>query len=285
MKKPKQPPCPPVNDAHDLLDEMCAKLTSDKKSEVGDLGNDWPEGTITPDKEMTALITDVIGAADEFRPMHEKLKDVIERHRTKIILLKSFFGVRKGRRGNPVLLPGHKSGMYWDEFVDKYFGVTAHRLNELLSVKDEKDTLTSIVRTPDEDKSLYKKGLAAGTQDYGNKVLSLEEKLAVLIATPEAHELAERVVVLEAALEEETGKKIKWEPAQRSSNFEEFMSSREAKIRTAAGIAKDKPIPKTYQRVYDAGWSAGSMAENEREARNAANHQRALAERAAKAKP
>jgi len=156
VKKPKKPEAPVPCDPKDLLDEL-ETLTSAKMSEVRDMA-------LTPDAEMSALITDVISAAAEFRPLHQKLTTLIEAHRTKIILLKSKFDVRAGMRGNPVMVG--KSAMYWEDFVIHYFDVTPHRLNQLLDTKDEKDEKGTVVRTPDEEKPLFKKGLSAGERKY-----------------------------------------------------------------------------------------------------------------------
>jgi hypothetical protein len=188
----RDPKCDPA----DLLDEMDAILprTSENISEVH-----LPEGTVVPDKETAGLSEDVVSAANEFRPLHEKLKTVIETHSTKIVLLKSKFGVRMGHPGYPMLVG--ESPMMWEEFVGFYFGVTARRLNQLLDVRDEKSSLT-ITQTPDTEKSLYRKGLAAGKQESRIAILSMEEKLAALSAMPDASKLAERVVILEAEMEE-----------------------------------------------------------------------------------
>jgi hypothetical protein len=216
VKKPKphakqekpdpKTPCDPA----DLLDEMDAAMgkprTSEKISEVDDM--DFPEGTTVPDKETLTLIADVIAAADEFRPVHQKLKDVVSAHRTKITLLKSKFGIRMGHAGHRVVVGN--SAMMWEEFVTHYFGVTPRRLNQLLDVKDDKSDLT-IVQTPDEEKSLFKKGVATAERKHEDYRLAMEEKLRVLGATTDAQKLAERVAVLEAALEEneiDAGKRI-----------------------------------------------------------------------------
>jgi hypothetical protein len=186
-------------DPKDLLDDMEAvTLSSAKIAEVDE--TDWPEGTVTPDQETAGLIEDVILAGDEVRPLHQKLNKVVDKHRTKIVLLKDKFGVRKGTRGHAVVV--RKVPMYWDDFTLFCFDATAHRMNQLLNVKDETSSLTTIVKTPDEEKYLYKKGAEAAKQRAEIAILSLQEKLAALQATPDADELAEKVVVLEARLVE-----------------------------------------------------------------------------------
>jgi len=197
VKKPKKPEAPVPCDPKDLLDEL-ETLTSAKMSEVRDMA-------LTPDAEMSALITDVISAAAEFRPLHQKLTTLIEAHRTKIILLKSKFDVRAGMRGNPVMVG--KSAMYWEDFVIHYFDVTPHRLNQLLNAKDDKDEKGTVVRTPDEEKPLFKKGLSAGERKYEGAKKKYEDdlrettrRLTHLEVTPEARELAQKVFTLEMSI-------------------------------------------------------------------------------------
>jgi hypothetical protein len=180
------------------------KQTSDKMSE------ELPEDTITPEGESLTLLEDVIHAADEdFLPLFKKLKPLLEKHRVKIVLLKSsVFGVRQGSQGHRVLV--HGVPLFWEDFSIHYFGgITNRHLNRLLDTKDEKSSHT-IVRTPVEEKPLFKKGLRAGKADHDNTIISLQEKLAALSATPDAQKLAEKVVVLEAQLAEQIGGPVEY---------------------------------------------------------------------------
>lgn len=179
------------------LDDDVKLGSSENFSEIDAL----PEETLVPDAETKALIADVIAAADEFRPVHQKLKDVVEKHRTKIVLLKDKFGVRQGTRGCPVLVC--ETPMYWEDFVVHYFDVTPRRLNQLLDVKDDKDTRGIVTQTPDEEKPLYKKGFRAGLQKSEDEIVQLRSALSILEPKPEAQELTERILHLEALLEAE----------------------------------------------------------------------------------
>jgi hypothetical protein len=55
-----------------------------------------------------------------------------------------------------------------------------------------------------------------------------------------------------------------------SSNFSDEDRKKEAAIRKAAQIPKDKPVQKSHIKAYDAGWYAGHTADIRREKTNAA---------------
>jgi hypothetical protein len=179
----------------DELDTLTPEMFSEVEPES------LPEGTVIPDRETACLIADVLSAAQEFRPIHQKLKDVVKKHRTKIVLLKNKFGVRMGTQGYPLLIG--KAPMFWEEFVNFYFGVTSRRLNQLLDVRDEKETTALVTLTPDEEKPLYKKGVRAGLQKSEGELMQLRSTLSILEPKPKAQELTERILHLEALLEAE----------------------------------------------------------------------------------
>jgi hypothetical protein len=149
---------------------------------------DFPEGAKFPDEETVNLIACVIKLADDFKPAHTKLKNIIEANRVKILLLKDKFGVRKGWAGHHLLVgrSGKKTPMLWADFVLFYFDVTPKRINQLLDVEDEKERSLTI-KFRDDEKPLFKKGYAAAMEE-ANK------RLELLQPTAAAVNMAEQIV-------------------------------------------------------------------------------------------
>lgn len=145
-------------DAITPTSEIISEVEPETEDETETEEDDLPEGCITPDPKTASLIHDVIAVAGEFKPLHKKLATIIEAHRAEIVLLKSKFGVRKGCAGSPMLIG--KEAMTWEEFVVFYFDVSSRRLNQLLDVRDDKDTRL-VTETPDSEKPLYKRGYDA----------------------------------------------------------------------------------------------------------------------------
>lgn len=230
--------CPLVGDANNVRDMTPAMnsekfagvgvepdelddLTSEKFSEVKPANRnaddeeeiDLPEDTVLPDKETQSLIADVIKVGKEFQPAHKKLNTIIKVQRAKIVFLKIKFGVRQGVAGYPLLITsnGRKTAMLWDEFVLFYFGVTSRRLNQLLDVKDDKDTRTT-TKPSDEEKPLYKKG-------YNTAMEEAEKRLKLLQATPKAVDMAEHIVELEERLKVVNNQN--WQLAETVAQYED----------------------------------------------------------------
>jgi hypothetical protein len=118
------------------------------------------EDAVIPNLETKLLVEEVIHIGCEFKPAHEKLKVIIEKHRFKILSLKEAFGVRQGCGGAHLII-GHEP-FNWEEFILTYFGVTSRRLNQLLDARDSKNTHLIVVPTPETEKPLFKKGKIAG---------------------------------------------------------------------------------------------------------------------------
>jgi hypothetical protein len=162
-----------LEELKDLQPPSASEIISEVQDHCLDIGGDLNEveGAIAPDQDTVDLIEEVIQIAADFKPIHEKLKTIVEKGRCKISCLKSAFGVRQGCAGHPLIIA--KQTFTWEEFVQTYFGVTPRRLNQLLDSKDEKDTRRTVVKTPDEEKELYKKGKAAGKAEADRELTAM----------------------------------------------------------------------------------------------------------------
>jgi hypothetical protein len=97
---------------------QAAPLTSEVSSEV----------ELAPEAEVNVLIT----FASAFKSFHQSLTPVVRKAAKD---LKKAFNVRQGKAGTHLLVNGEE--MDWKKFVDKFFGITPRRFNQILEIDDE----------------------------------------------------------------------------------------------------------------------------------------------------
>jgi len=126
-----------------------------------------PRGTKfkTPAKPKTSevtsevLIKQILVIAAKFRTA----KKLVEDNKQQILKLREMFGVSKGQAGKKLNIEGNL--IYWETFVQEYFGITTRWMNELLGVKREP---TGSTKKRDEEKPLYQKGYSVGRESVSN---------------------------------------------------------------------------------------------------------------------
>jgi hypothetical protein len=86
------------------------------------------EVELAPEAEVNVLIA----FATHFKSFNQSLSPVVRRAAED---LKKAFSVRQGYQGKTLVVEGHE--MEWKTFVDKYFGITPRRFNQILEIPDE----------------------------------------------------------------------------------------------------------------------------------------------------
>jgi hypothetical protein len=83
---------------------------------------------LAPEAEVNVLIT----FATQFKSFNQSLTPVVKKAAED---LKKAFNVRQGKAGTHLMVNGEE--MDWKKFVDKYFGITPRRFNQILQIDDE----------------------------------------------------------------------------------------------------------------------------------------------------
>lgn len=81
-----------------------------------------------PKAEVDVLIT----FATHYKSFKQSLTPVVKKAAED---LKKAFSVRQGYQGKTLVVEGHE--MEWKTFVDKYFGITPRRFNQIMEIDDE----------------------------------------------------------------------------------------------------------------------------------------------------
>src|SRR5438552_14164287 len=86
------------------------------------------EVQLAPEAELNVLMT--FGVA--YKSFHQSLTPQVK---MAAMVVKTAFGVRQGFAGKTLMVEGHE--MQWSGFVQKYFGITTRRFNQILEIEDE----------------------------------------------------------------------------------------------------------------------------------------------------
>jgi hypothetical protein len=97
---------------------LVPQQTSEASSEV----------ELAPEAELNVVIT----FATAFKSFKQSLTPEVKAAAGK---LKEAFGVRQGYQGRTMIVEGRE--MEWKTFVDRYFGITPRRFNQILEIDDE----------------------------------------------------------------------------------------------------------------------------------------------------
>jgi hypothetical protein len=83
---------------------------------------------LAPEAEVNVLVT----FASHFKSFNQSLTPVVRKAAED---LKKAFNVSQGNAGTHLLVNGEE--MDWKKFVDKYFGITPRRFNQIMEIPDE----------------------------------------------------------------------------------------------------------------------------------------------------
>jgi hypothetical protein len=86
------------------------------------------EVELAPQAELNIVIT----FAAAFKSFNQSLTPEVKAAAGR---LKEAFGVRQGYQGRTMIVEGRE--MEWKAFVDRYFGITPRRFNQILEIEDE----------------------------------------------------------------------------------------------------------------------------------------------------
>ena len=86
------------------------------------------EVELAPEAELNVVLT----FATAFKSFNQSLTPEVKAAAAK---LKEAFGVRQGYAGKTLIVEGRE--MEWKGFVDRYFGITPRRFNQILEIPDE----------------------------------------------------------------------------------------------------------------------------------------------------
>src|SRR5580704_13821081 len=149
---------------------IIAELTDDMEDVSGmddpehtdvDYEDDPEHPAIKPDTVTQSYLQSI--AANKSRFM--SAISVIDCLRPTIIALKDKFNVRRGHEGDRIYVDGR--GMYWNEYCQYMFGITAHRMNQLLQDKDKEPG--TVIKKPDCEKPLFQKGYKRAVEELTAK--------------------------------------------------------------------------------------------------------------------
>jgi hypothetical protein len=139
---------------HTTVVPQAVPLTSEVPSEV----------ELAPQAELDVLVP----FAATFKSFNQSLTEPVRDAARK---LKAAFGVRQGFAGRTLMVERHE--MEWKTFVDKYFGITPRRFNQILEIEDE-------TKAPKGGKPKTLSVIAPAAD--GNKFEELDERLHAALA-------------------------------------------------------------------------------------------------------
>jgi hypothetical protein len=155
----------------DELNEISTAEIAELEDEMEDVGgqdddyvDDGVYHSIKPDATTKKLLAEIASNKDRFR----SACDVIDQLRPSIIALKTKFKVRQGHKGIGIFIEECAQYTQWNEYCQYMFGVTAHRMNQLLNEKDK--PFAAAVKKPDCEKPMFKKGYKAAVEETVNKL-------------------------------------------------------------------------------------------------------------------
>jgi len=123
------------------------------------------EVELAPEVELNILITFSVS----FKSFNQSLTPVVKTAARK---LKQAFGVRQGFAGRTLKVEGTE--MEWKTFVQKYFGISTRRFNQILEIEDEEATPKE--RAPKSSGSGMDDSLAQQVAELDERLQDIEEE-------------------------------------------------------------------------------------------------------------
>ena len=109
--------------------------TSEISSEVQSFTVQPTPAKLTVQPAPTTEVDVLVKFSTGFKSFNQSLTPEVK---AAAIKLKLAFNVRQGKGGTHLLVNGEE--MDWKKFVDKYFGITPKRFNQILDLEEKKDT-------------------------------------------------------------------------------------------------------------------------------------------------